>query len=170
MDSVLLIITAYLIGAFPFVYLLGRLRGYNLRKEEDMHLGIWRKVGHTEGGIAMIWELMKGVAVVLVADKAVHFETWAVASAGLATVAGQMWSVFLSFEGEKGNSTGIGMAAALAPLACVFALIPVLTGVIIKVTASLQAKSKAVKRSLGFSGSATLAMPLGMLGGFIVFP
>jgi len=169
MSGVLLIVVAYLVGAFPFVYLLGRVRGFDLRTEEDMHLSMWRKVGHTEGMIALAWELLKGAGVVLVA-MAMDFETWAVACAGTAAVIGQMWSIFLGFAGEKGNSTGVGMAATLAPVSFLFALAPILTGVLIKMLASLRDKSKSVNERLNFAGSATNAMPLGMLGGFIVFP
>jgi glycerol-3-phosphate acyltransferase PlsY len=170
MDDALLIVVAYLVGAFPFVYLLGRLRGYDLRKEEDMHLSMWRKVGRVEGVIAIIWEVLKGTAVVLVARYTLGFETWAVACAGVAVVAGQMWSVFLGFNGEKGNSTGLGMASALAIRALPFAAVPILAGVISKLIASLRDRNKSVRERWDFKGSATLSMPIGMLVGFAVFP
>jgi glycerol-3-phosphate acyltransferase PlsY len=169
MAEILLIVVAYLVGSLPFVYLLGRLRGYDLRKEDDMHLSMWRKVGRVEGATAIMWEVLKGAGVVLVA-RSLGFETWAVACAGVVAVGGQMWSVFLGFSGEKGNSTGVGMVAALAPVAFLFGLVPILTGVTVKAAASLRDRNKSVKERWDFAGSATLAMPLGMLGGFAVFP
>ena len=167
--SIWLILVAYLVGSFPFVYLLGRLRGYDLMLEEDMHLSMWRKVGHTEGFIAIIWELLKGAAVILCA-RALGFETWAVACAGLAVVAGQMWSVFLRFSGEKGNSTGLGMSVVLAYQALPFALVPITMAAVIKTAASLRDKSKPLNERLDFTNAATMVMPLGMAIGFVVFP
>ena len=169
MSEILLIVVAYLVGSLPFVYFLGRLRGYDLREEDDMHLSMWRKVGRVEGATAIMWEVLKGAGVVLVA-RSLDFETWAIACAGVVAVGGQMWSVFLGFSGEKGNSTGVGMVLALAPIAFLFGLIPILIGLAIKATASLRDKNKSVKERWDFAGSATLAMPLGMLGGFAVFP
>ena len=170
LTSVLLIFGAYVLGSLPVVYLIGRSRGYDLRQEEDMHLSLWRKVGHTEGFIGILWELLKGAGVVLFARFVMDMDEWNVACAGLAAVIGQMWAVFEGFRGEKGNSTGFGMMAVLAYQAIPFVLIPVLTGVIIKVTASLRQSDKSINDRIQFSGVATRAMPLGMVTGFIVFP
>ncbi|MDY6834274.1 MAG: glycerol-3-phosphate acyltransferase [Chloroflexota bacterium] len=170
LSSILFIFGAYILGSLPVVYLIGRSRGYDLRQEEDMHLSLWRKVGHAEGFIGILWELLKGAGVVIFARFVMDADEWSVACAGLATVVGQMWAVFDGFRGEKGNSTGFGMMAILAYQAVPFVLIPVLTGVIIKVIASLKQSDKSINDRIQFSGVATRAMPLGMIGGFIVFP
>jgi glycerol-3-phosphate acyltransferase PlsY len=169
MDGFAFVVAAYVVGAFPFVYFLGRLRGHDLRKEDDMHLSMWRKVGHLEGTIAILWEVLKGTAVVLV-GRALEIDVWALACGGVLVVGGQMWPVFMGFKGEKGNSTGVGTVLALAPVPFLWGLIPILTGVTIKATASLRDRNKSTKERWDFAGSATMAMPLGMLGGFAVFP
>ena len=38
LGNILWIIGAYLYGAVPVVYLIGRLRGVDLSQEEDMHI------------------------------------------------------------------------------------------------------------------------------------
>jgi glycerol-3-phosphate acyltransferase PlsY len=81
-----------------------------------------------------------------------------------------MWPILFRFKGEHGNTTGFGVAAALAYWALPFALIPVVTGVAIKVIASLRESSKPMSERLQFSGAATWSMPLGMGLGFVAFP
>ena len=109
--SILWIIGAYLYGALPVVYLIGRLRGVDLSKEEDMHISLWRKVGRVEGFFGIFWDVVKGAIAVLVVDRGFHLADWVVAGVGVAVILGEMWSVFLKFRGEKSNTTGMGMAA-----------------------------------------------------------
>lgn len=123
LDNLAIVLGAYLFGSLPVLYLLGRLRGYDLREEEDLHMALWRKVGRREGALGIIWDLGKGAICVLVAGAA-GFSVPVVAAAGVAVVAGQMWPVFYQFDGEKGNSTGLAMALALAPMPLLVALIP----------------------------------------------
>ena len=68
-DDVLLIIGAYILSAIPVVYLLGRLRGFDLSKEEDMHISLWRKVGRREGFIGIMWDVVKGGVAVVIMDR-----------------------------------------------------------------------------------------------------
>src|SRR4030042_5811161 len=42
-----------------------------------------------------------------------NFPLAVTAAAGVAAVRGQMWPVFRKFDGEKGNTTGIGVVIAL---------------------------------------------------------
>ena len=60
-DELVLLLGSYLLGAFPLLYLLGRFRGVDLRQEEDMHIGLWRKVGRVEGALGIGGDFAKGV-------------------------------------------------------------------------------------------------------------
>ncbi|HWR70654.1 MAG TPA: glycerol-3-phosphate acyltransferase, partial [Dehalococcoidia bacterium] len=81
---ILWIIGAYLYGAVPVVYLIGRLRGVDLSQEEDMHISLWRKVGRVEGFFGILWDVVKGAIAVLIVDRGLHLEEWVVAGVGLA--------------------------------------------------------------------------------------
>ena len=63
------IIGAYLYGALPVVYLIGRLRGVDLSKEEDMHISLWRNVGRIEGLMGVTWDVAKGGIAVAIVDR-----------------------------------------------------------------------------------------------------
>src|SRR5512136_486262 len=126
--NILWIIGAYLYGAVPVVYLIGRLRGVDLSQEEDMHISLWRKVGRIEGFFGILWDVVKGAIAVLVVDRGLDLTDGVVAGVGVAVILGEMWPVFLKFRGEKSNTTGLGMAAALVFRAIPFILVPIVIG------------------------------------------
>jgi glycerol-3-phosphate acyltransferase PlsY len=84
--NILWIIGAYLYGAVPVVYLIGRLRGVDLSHEEDMHISLWHKVGRVEGFFGILWDVIKGGIAVAVVDRAIGLEDWVVA--GVSQVSG----------------------------------------------------------------------------------
>lgn len=165
---VLFILGGYLLGAFPLLYLLGRLRGFELRGE-DMHLSLWRKVGYAEGTVGIIWDIGKGIPLPLIALWWLDFGVTVAALSGLAVLVGQMWSVFLRFEGEKGNSTGLGVAGALVLKALAISLIPIATGALIRFFSSLRKRELAPSQRLKFAGQSDV-VPLGMLFGYAILP
>ncbi len=165
--KVVLILGCYLLGSLPVVQLMAVLRGLDPDKEVDLHLSLWRKVGYLAGGLAVTWDIAKGVIAPLVAWL-LGFPTLIVILAGLAVVVGQMWPIFTRFEGEKGNSTGIGVASFIAPRAFGLGLVPVVLGVAFRIYSTRGSGSPAGQRFKFRNPSA--AMPLGMLAGFAVFP
>jgi len=168
--DVLLVVGAYLYGAFPVVYLLGRMRGYDLRQEEDMHSGLWHKVGRVEGFSGIAWDVVKGGIAVALVDVLLDVDRGTVVGVGVAVVAGMMWSVFLGFEGEKGNTTSLGVAGALSYQALPFCLVPILLGVGIRTVPRLLDSKQALDERLKFGGPPSLSLPLGMLVAFALFP
>ena len=166
-----LVLGAYLLGSLPVLYFIGRLRGFDLRGQ-DMHMALWRKVGYVEGTIGIIWDLAKGVIAPLVAWS-LGFSTLMIALSGLAVLTGQMWPIFLRFEGEKGNSTGIGVvwgltAALKIPLLLLF-LIPIATAAFTRLALSLRKQDVSLGERFKFSGQ-SLVLPLGMIIGFAILP
>lgn len=159
------IVASYLLGSLPHLPLLGKLRHVQL--DGDFHQELWRKAGKLIGALGVLGEFTKGILPVLVA-KAIHFNLLIVAMAGLAAVSGQMWSVFTNFDGEKGNSIGLAMAMALAPLIVLIGLIPVIIALVIRTMPRLVAKAEGKKPLFG--GAYSKSLPLGMLVCFLILP
>jgi hypothetical protein len=168
--GILWIVGAYLYGAFPAVYLIGRLRGVDLSKEEDMHISLWRKVGRVEGFCGIFWDVVKGAIAVLVVDRGFHLEDWVVAGVGVAVILGEMWSVFLKLRGEKSNTTGMGMAAALVYQAIPFILVPIVIGAGIRTIPRFFRRGQSMDERMELGGPPSLSLPLGMFFGFALFP
>jgi glycerol-3-phosphate acyltransferase PlsY len=169
-DEVGLIIGSYILGSFPLLYLIGRLHGVDLRKYDDMHIALWRNVGRVEGFVGVTFDFAKAVIVVLVARNAFGFDPGWVAFAGVAAVAGQMWPVFLKFDGERGNSIGLAMSGALATYAMFISLVPVIIGAAVRTIPRLLQRNQTLSEKLRFGGPPSLSLPLGMAGCFAVMP
>lgn len=161
---------AYILGSFPLMYLMGRLRGIDLRQYEDMHIATWRHVGRLQGFIGVVFDFAKGVIAVLIAREVLHFSAGWVAVAGVSAVAGQMWPVFLKFDGERGNSTGLAMSGALATYAMLIALVPVAIGFGVRTVPRFLQKDQTMNEKLKFGGPPSLSLPLGMAIAFAVLP
>ena len=167
--NVILIIGAYLLGAIPLQYLLGRLKGFDLRDEYDLHISLWRKVGPAIGLIGILGDFAKGIIAVLVANL-LGFEPLIVALTGLAAVIGQMWPVFFKFDEGKGNTTGIAMAGALVPRSTLIFLIPIIIGAAIRTAPRWLKKNQDLSQRLKFAGPASNSLPIGMAIGFAFIP
>lgn len=128
----LLVLGAYLFGTFPVVYLLGKMRGVDLSQEEDMHSGLWNKVGRREGLIGITWDVVKGGVAVVIVDQVFDVAWATVVAVGLAAIVGRMWSIFLGLKGEKANTTSLGVSGAIAYQALPFLLGPILVGVAVR--------------------------------------
>jgi len=165
--DVVLILGAYLLGSLPHLSFLGKLRGVDL--EGDLHISLWRRGGRLVGTMGILGEFAKGAIPVLV-GKSLGFDLSIVVLAGLAAVSGQMWPIFSRFDGEKGNSIGLGMAGALAPIALFIALVPMAIGVAIRTVPRLLDSSQSRNERLKFGGPPSRSEPLGMAIGFLVLP
>jgi len=149
---IFLAIGSYLLGSLPQVYLLGRLRGVDLRQEPDLHIALWQRARWT-AVLAVLGDLAKGTIPVLV-GRALGLGPGGVALAGLMVVLGQMWPLPFLSTGGRGNSTGITMALALAPPAFRFALIPLGLALLVRL----------------WEGSNSRSLPLGMAVAFATLP
>lgn len=165
--NVALILGSYLLGSLPHLNALAKLQGINL--EGDLHISLWRRAGRLVGAVGILGDLAKGVIPILV-GKWLGFELSIIALAGLAAVVGQMWPVFLGFDGEKGNSTGAAMAAVLTPKALLFAAVPMLLGIAIRTVPRLLDSNQSINERLKLGGPPSLSLPLGMGIGFALLP
>lgn len=120
-------LSALALGAVPFSWLLGRLRGVDLRATGSGNVGatnLTRAAGTGFGMLGLILDASKGAAAVLLARWLAGEGTpWAPALAGSIAVVAHSFTPFLRFRGGKGVATGAGVFAVLAPKAVAAALV-----------------------------------------------
>jgi glycerol-3-phosphate acyltransferase PlsY len=110
---------AYFVGSIPFAFLVARTRGVDLRARGSHNVGatnVLRTAGVASAVAAMCLDAVKGALAVLIAYRMSNGLAWPVA-AGLASVVGHIYPVWLGFKGGKGVATAAGVFAVLAPLA-----------------------------------------------------
>lgn len=161
--TAIVLIGSYLLGAFPQVYLLGKLKGADLRYEDDLHIALYHRVSRTLGVIGLTFDLAKG-ALPILAARWLGLELWAVAAAGLLVVLGQMWSALLPGTGGRGNSTGLVMSFALDYPVALWALIPIGLAVAVRTLTRWYRAGQIIGEAPSRS------LPLGMILGFATLP
>ena len=114
MSSVLIIVAAYLWGAIPSAYLVGRLvKGIDIREYGSGNVGasnLSDQLGSFWTGVSLgvFDSVVKGTLVVLAAklmDQGLAVQ----AGGGLVAIAGHNWSPYLRFTGGRGVATLIGV-------------------------------------------------------------
>jgi glycerol-3-phosphate acyltransferase PlsY len=125
--SWLLLLAAYLTGATPTSYIVGRIRGIDLRQHGSGNLGAtnaFRVLGWKAATPIFMIDIAKGwfpTACFALWDRRPEAE-WALAY-GAAAIIGHVFSVYVRFRGGKGVATGAGVFLALAPLAVLLCLV-----------------------------------------------
>jgi glycerol-3-phosphate acyltransferase PlsY len=122
--NVTLVVAAYLIGSIPFAFLLARRRGVDLRRAGSGNVGasnVLRTSGVLLAVLAMALDGLKGAVAVLLAQGVTAGSAASVA-AGIASVAGHIYPVWLRFRGGKGVATAAGVFSVLAPVALAVAV------------------------------------------------
>lgn len=119
MEEILAVTIGYLTGSVPFAFLLARRRGVDLRRVGSGNVGaanVLRTSGTGAALAALCLDAAKGALAVLVAQRLVGSPATPVA-AGLASVIGHVYPVWLGFRGGKGVATTAGVFLVLAPAA-----------------------------------------------------
>ena len=114
LTAALLVAGAYLWGAVPVSYLVGRYRkGIDIRDYGSGNVGatnLMTHVGPWTGFIAGVFDcLAKGTLPVLIARELFDLPLSAQAASGLAAIAGHSWSPYLLFTGGRGVATAVGV-------------------------------------------------------------
>jgi glycerol-3-phosphate acyltransferase PlsY len=112
------VVAGYLLGSIPFGLLVARLRGVDLRAVGSGNIGatnVARALGKPTGLAVLALDAIKGFAPTFAAARALGDD--AACAAGLAAILGHILPVWLRFRGGKGVATGLGVFAALAPVA-----------------------------------------------------
>ncbi len=109
---------AYLLGAFPTGFLAVRaFRGTDVRRVGSGRTGstnVLRSAGALPALLTVLGDAFKGGLAILLA-RAIGGTPLALALAGVATILGHNYSVFLSFDGGAGTITTIGVALFVYP-------------------------------------------------------
>jgi len=119
MEIITVVTLAYLVGSVPFAFLLSRRHGIDLRAVGSGNVGatnVLRTSGVRTAVIAMSLDAIKGAIAVVVAQR-VTGGIGAPMAAGLASVVGHIYPVWLRFRGGKGVATAAGVFAVLTPMA-----------------------------------------------------
>jgi acyl phosphate:glycerol-3-phosphate acyltransferase len=117
------VLAAYLMGSIPFAQLLSKRRGIDLRRVGSGNVGasnVLRTLGVRPAVLAMMLDAVKGTVAVLVAQRLTNGVVAPVV-AGLASMIGHVYPVWLRFRGGKGVATAAGAFAVLAPVAAAVA-------------------------------------------------
>ena len=118
----LLLLAAYLIGAFPSSYVVGKLtRGIDLRQHGSGNLGAtnaFRVLGWKAATPVFILDIFKGWLPTYLFPLIDGHDAWELGLAyGAAAIVGHVFSIYVKFKGGKGVATGAGVFLALAPAA-----------------------------------------------------
>ena len=122
MNLILTLVGAFLIGAIPFAFVVGRLLGHDLRTVGSGNVGatnLARTAGLGWGVVAFFLDAGKGVAPLLVGAALFPETRWLPVTAGGAAVLGHCFSPFLGFRGGKGVATAAGVVGVAEPLLAV---------------------------------------------------
>lgn len=116
---------AYLIGATPFGFLAGKIRGIDIRDHGSGNIGatnVIRTLGKPVGITVLLLDILKGVAPVmaalLISEKGVI-----PIAASVGAILGHNYTFWLGFKGGKGIATTAGAVVPLMPYAILFAVL-----------------------------------------------
>ena len=125
MRIAIILALGYVCGSVPFALLLTRARGVDLRAAGSRNLGaanVLRTAGTPRAVAVLMLDASKGAAAVLVAMLLTD-DLVVTMAAGLASIVGHIYSVWIRFRGGKGVATSAGVFAVLAPPATAIAVL-----------------------------------------------
>lgn len=120
---IFLIIFAYLLGAIPFGFIFGKLKGIDLRKTGSGNIGATnagRVLGKKYAYICFALDALKAfvpmiLARLVIGEQASIVQIWLWLLVGSSAIIGHIFPVYLKFKGGKGVSTSLGMVLGLWP-------------------------------------------------------
>jgi acyl phosphate:glycerol-3-phosphate acyltransferase len=121
--SAIALLIAYLLGAIPTGYWVGKLlRGIDIREHGSKSTGatnVLRTLGRGPAIAVLLLDVLKGAAAIAVArfigtGLSLEWLNWLLALAGLAAVLGHARSIWLRFSGGKSAATGLGVLMTMA--------------------------------------------------------
>ena len=121
-------VIGYLLGSIPAAYIMAKWRkGIDIREVGVGNMGagnVIREVGLVEGAVVAVADIGKGAAAIAVAQFLLGVSQAWVLGAGLATIMGHSFPIYIGFRGGQGVATVIGIFSVLAPLATLITLLP----------------------------------------------
>lgn len=120
-----LFLGAYLVGATPFGYLAGKMKGIDIREHGSGNIGatnVSRTLGKPIGVTVFLFDVLKGLFPVVV-SQAVSDNSLVHVVTTIATILGHNYTFWLGFKGGKGIATTLGAALPIMPFAMISALL-----------------------------------------------
>lgn len=158
LSSIFVIVLSYLLGSIPFAFLIGKLKGVDIRKKAiDGARGAsltWRNVGKVYGALVATLDISKGFVSVIIAN-IICQNPMITVLAGLAAIIGHNWSLYMNFTGGKGAATTAGNLFYLLPKESLIAFLIILLPLFIarkKEYFVLPVINKKLKKTNFFSG------------------
>lgn len=127
LKTAVLLVASYLMGGIPTGYLIGRLKGIDIRQHGSGNPGtanVYRILGAGPGLLTFATDFLKGFIPAMIAMRWFYLEGssdyslghwWIPVACGALAIAGHIWTVFLGFKGGKGVATAAGVFMALLP-------------------------------------------------------
>jgi glycerol-3-phosphate acyltransferase PlsY len=130
--ALLVMALSLLVGSIPFGLVFTMASGVDIRKTGSGNIGatnVLRAAGKRAAILTLMGDMLKGVAAVALA-RALGLGAVVEGAAGLCSVLGHDFSVFLRFRGGKGVATSLGFVLIYIPMAgiltCIVWLLTVL--------------------------------------------
>ncbi|ACI21242.1 MULTISPECIES: glycerol-3-phosphate 1-O-acyltransferase PlsY [Thermodesulfovibrio] len=120
--SLILFLFAFFFGSIPWGYIIGKLKGIDLRHVGSGNIGttnVLRAIGKKEALITLLLDISKGAIPVLVVKIIPSYgdNLFLIGLVGIFSILGHCYTPFLKFKGGKGVATSIGVLLAYMPLA-----------------------------------------------------
>lgn len=119
------VLVAYVVGATPFGYLAGKLRGIDIREHGSGNIGatnVLRVLGKPIGITVLVLDMLKGLLPVILAKAASDSSAIHIATA-IAAILGHNYTFWLGFKGGKGIATTAGAILPILPWALLAAVL-----------------------------------------------
>lgn len=110
MNELIYLLIAYLVGSISPSYFFGKLKGKDLRKIGRRNTGAtntYKNVGPVYGVITALFDIFKGVIIVILALY-FGFNVYVVYLSALLVTIGHNYPFYLKFRGGRGIATSIG--------------------------------------------------------------
>lgn len=128
--AALLISAAYLLGATPTGYIVGRyLKGIDIREHGSGSTGatnVLRTVGKPAAVVVLLIDLLKGAIALAVVNLtysllgdpylSAGWHSWLITAAALSAIVGHSKSIWLNFTGGKSVATTLGVLLVMNPV------------------------------------------------------
>lgn len=119
------VLLSYLVGATPFGFLAGKMKGIDIRDHGSGNIGatnVLRVLGKPVGITVLILDVLKGLVPVIIAKLASDSSLLHIATA-MAAILAHNYTFWLGFKGGKGIATTGGAILPLMPWALLAAVI-----------------------------------------------
>jgi glycerol-3-phosphate acyltransferase PlsY len=122
MQPFFILVGSYLAGSLPFGLIVARLaKGIDIREHGSKNIGatnVTRVLGPKWGALCFVLDVLKGALPIAIPKLLFALDDpnrvhWLVA-AGLLTILGHMFPIWLGFHGGKGVATALGVVVMLA--------------------------------------------------------